>query len=102
MLFEKRETLVQLAVNREFQTDPGPDLQRNPIIQDLFIPTIDSIRNKYFLKVNIEIRKNLLMVGNTGTGKTVNIVNELNNNYFNDTFSNLITAFSGRTTCNQI
>lgn len=42
----------------------------------------------------------MLMTGPTGTGKTVNIVNTLNNNYFNEKYTNLITAFSGQTTCN--
>ena len=44
----------------------------------------------------------MLLTGPTGTGKTVNIINELNINYFNDTCTNLITAFSGQTTCNQV
>ena len=42
----------------------------------------------------------MLIVGNTGTGKTVNVISELNLNYFNDIYSNLITAFSGKSNCN--
>jgi dynein heavy chain len=37
----------------------------------------------------------LLISGPTGTGKTSNIVNELNRHYFNPDYTNLITAFSG-------
>ena len=37
----------------------------------------------------------MLQTGPTGTGKTVNIVNELNINYYNETYTNFITAFSG-------
>jgi dynein heavy chain, axonemal len=32
----------------------------------------------------------------------VNIINELNTSYFNENCTNLITAFSGQTTCNQV
>lgn len=41
------------------------------------------------------------MVGPTGTGKTVNVSNELSNNYFNEEYTYLITQFSGKTSCNQ-
>jgi dynein heavy chain len=52
--------------------------------------------------LNITLKKNLLLVGGTGTGKTLNVVNQLNNNYYNATYTNLITAFSGRSMSNQI
>jgi dynein heavy chain, axonemal len=37
----------------------------------------------------------MLLTGPTGTGKTVNIVSDITNNFMNETFTNLITAFSG-------
>ena len=52
--------------------------------------------------------KNFLLTGPTGTGKTVNVINELNTwffklrKYYNASFTNLITAFSGQTTVNQV
>lgn len=36
-----------------------------------------------------------MISGPTGTGKTVNIVNELNKNFFDETYTNLCTSFSG-------
>ena len=67
---------------------------------NITIPTTDSIRNTFLINLNLGSKKNMLIVGNTGTGKTVNVISELNLNYFNDTYSNLITAFSGKSNCN--
>jgi len=41
------------------------------------------------------MNSHVLLTGPTGTGKTVNVINEININYYNDVFTNLITAFSG-------
>lgn len=37
----------------------------------------------------------MLICGPTGTGKTSNIIKELQNNYFNAEYSNLFISFSG-------
>ena len=47
-------------------------------------------------------KMHFLFSGTTGTGKTVNITNQLNKNYYNEIYTNLSTAFSGQTTANQI
>lgn len=44
----------------------------------------------------------ILFSGPTGTGKSVQILNELNNNYYNQHYTFLSTAFSGQTNVNQI
>lgn len=49
----------------------------------LIVPTSDSIRNNFFLNICLEHKIHLLICGNTGTGKTTNIVNELNTKYHN-------------------
>ena len=59
------------------------------------IPTIDSVRNCFFLNLFINLNSHLLLTGPTGTGKTVNVINELNINFYNEKYTNLITAFSG-------
>ena len=46
-------------------------------MQELIIPTVDSIRNNFFLSLCVDLKKHFLLVGPTGTGKTVNVVNEL-------------------------
>lgn len=77
------------------QTVPSFRIPLEGKVQDLIIPTIDSVRNKFLLSLFIKQKSHMLLTGPTGTGKTVNIINELNINYFNDTCTNLITAFSG-------
>ena len=37
------------------------------------MPTTDSVRNTYLLDLLLPNEKHVLMVGNTGTGKTINI-----------------------------
>jgi dynein heavy chain len=44
---------------------------------ELIIPTKDTIRNTYLQDLLLNQRKHILMVGNTGTGKTINISNYL-------------------------
>jgi dynein heavy chain len=41
-------------------------------------------------------------VGPTGTSKTITVIDEINENYNNPKFANLITAFSGKTSSYQI
>ena len=69
---------------------------------ELLIPTSDSIRNNYFVHLTVKNKLHLLISGPTGTGKTSNIVSEMNKFYFNTEYTNLITAFSGQTLVNQV
>ena len=97
--------MLYKPVNNEWLqwTDSQPvfEVPRNIPYHKLLIPTNDSIRNDHLLNFYIEHKIHMLMSGQTGTGKTVNIVSQLNQNYFNSTFTNLQTAFSGQTTANQ-
>jgi|NOAtaT_5_FD_contig_41_5046137_length_830_multi_2_in_0_out_0_1 dynein heavy chain, axonemal len=43
----------------------------------IYVPTIDSIRNTYFLHKCVENKIHMMYSGPTGTGKTLTIVNEL-------------------------
>ena len=54
----------------------------------------------HLLHLNVQRKRHILFVGPTGTGKTANVVKELNDFYFNAECANLITAFSGQTTAN--
>ena len=49
----------------------------------LFIPTNESIRNDIFMDFGVEHKIHYLFCGPTGTGKTVNIKNQLSSKYFN-------------------
>ena len=44
----------------------------------------------------------VLFCGPTGTGKSINVANELNVNDYNQEYTFLTTAFSGQTVVNQI
>eukprot|EP00952_Eustigmatos_sp_NYUAD-ZCMA_P010059 41448-Eustigmatos_ZCMA.PRE.1 len=53
-------------------TDPyviDPKLSFSEIV----VPTMDSVRNTYLLHLLLMKQKHVLMVGNTGTGKSINI-----------------------------
>jgi len=82
------------------QTQPPYMTPKNVEYHQLLIPTSDSIRNNYFLHLCVKNKMHLLISGPTGTGKTSNIVSEMNKHYFNSDYTNLITAFSGQTLVN--
>lgn len=83
-------------------TVPPFMLPKNIGFTELLIPTVDSIRNNYFLHLNIKNKMHILFSGPTGTGKSVQIINELTNNYYNQYYTFLSTAFSGQTNVNQV
>ena len=68
----------------------------------IIVPTIDSIRNNHFLHNCIKNKIHLLLCGPTGTGKTANVINQINQHYFNAEYTNLCTSFSGQTKSNQV
>jgi dynein heavy chain, axonemal len=84
------------------QTVPPFVIPKNISYNDLIIPTNDSIRHNYFLNLNITNHMHVLFCGPTGTGKSINVANELNVNYYNQTYTFLTTAFSGQTVANQV
>ena len=51
--------------------------------QELIIPTVDSIRNNYLLTLYISMKSHMLLTGPTGTGKTVNVINEISTYIYN-------------------
>lgn len=54
------------------------------------VPTVDSARNKYILQILLRNKQNTLVVGTTGTGKTVvinGILVELDDQY---TYLNIV------------
>lgn len=62
----------------------------------------DSIRNDYLFNKCIEIRRHFLLAGPTGTGKTLNMKQQINQKYFTKDCTNLQTTLSGQSTANQI
>lgn len=84
------------------QTVPPFQIPKNISYNDLLIPTNDTIRFNYFLHLNIQNHMHSLFCGPTGTGKSINVTNELINNYYNANYTFLATAFSGQTNSNQV
>ena len=84
------------------QIIPAFKIPKDLEYHELIIPTVDLVRNNYFMNLYIKNKYHLLITGPTGTGKTVNIVTELNKNYYNEDYTNLCTSFSGQTQANQI
>lgn len=82
------------------QTEKKFDIPRGGEYNSIFVPTVDSIRNNFFLHRCVTNQIHLLICGPTGTGKTVNVLNELNKHYLNADYSNLQTSFSGQTSVN--
>ena len=61
----------------------------------MIVPTIDTIRNSYILKAYVNVKKKVLISGNTGNGKTILCQDMLEN--LPDTHATLVMNFSSAT-----
>ena len=68
---------------------------------DLIIPTLDSVRYTYFLDLLVQHDHHVLMVGETGTGKSINIQKHLGSG-LPEKFVPYAMAFSAQTGANQL
>ncbi|KAL0019092.1 hypothetical protein WJX77_000912 [Trebouxia sp. C0004] len=75
---------------------PDPDAFFSQII----VPTSDTVRYNYLLKILALAGKHVLLVGATGTGKTLNITQQLTNGLPAEMVPVFLT-FSARTSANQ-
>ncbi|KAM8930418.1 dynein axonemal heavy chain 12 [Pelodytes ibericus] len=75
---------------------------QNTKIQDIIVPTMDTVRYTFLMELCIKYTKPLLFVGPTGTGKSVYVKDKLMNNLDKDTFFPFFINFSARTSANQI
>lgn len=67
---------------------------------ELMIPTMDSVRYTYLLDHLVKNNHHVLMTGPTGTGKTVNINEQLQKG-FDEKFVPICITFSAQTSANQ-
>jgi dynein heavy chain len=65
----------------------------------IVIPTIDTVRNSTIVDILVGIKRNTLIVGNTGTGKTI-LAQQMLLKLPRETFSKLEINFSSATTSN--
>ncbi|XP_006862182.1 PREDICTED: dynein heavy chain 12, axonemal [Chrysochloris asiatica] len=71
-------------------------------IQDIIVPTIDTIRYTFLMDLSITYAKPLLFVGPTGTGKSVYVKDKLMNHLEKDLYFPFYVNFSARTSANQV
>ena len=64
----------------------------------IIVPTIETERLKYNLKLLTSKNVNILLSGTTGTGKTMSILNLLNQQLSTDLYETLMLHFNARTT----
>ena len=65
---------------------------------DIVVPTVDTVRNDYLLHALLTSHRHTLMVGSTGTGKSITAQSKLLHGLDRSVFLPLFLAFSARTT----
>jgi dynein heavy chain len=83
------------------KTVPTYVVNKDASYTEVIVPNVDSIRIQYLLNSLLNQQKHVLIVGPTGTGKSIVIVNELKQNFQNDESMYLGLAFSAQTSANQ-
>ncbi|ORX87075.1 hypothetical protein BCR32DRAFT_215666 [Anaeromyces robustus] len=68
---------------------------------DILVPTIDTERYSFIMKLLIENNKKLLIIGPTGTGKSMYIKDVLMNKISSDIYIPIFMAFSAQTSAMQ-
>ncbi|KAI4553815.1 hypothetical protein MJT46_015995 [Ovis ammon polii x Ovis aries] len=71
-------------------------------IQDIIVPTMDTIRYTFLMDLSITYAKPLLFVGPTGTGKSVYVKDKLMNHLEKNLYFPFYVNFSARTSANQV
>ncbi|XP_069721684.1 dynein axonemal heavy chain 12 [Phaenicophaeus curvirostris] len=74
---------------------------KNVKIQDILVPTVDTVRYTRLLELFIAHGKPLLLVGPTGTGKSVYVKDKLTNNLEKERYFPFFINFSAQTSANQ-
>jgi len=76
-------------------------LSENMKFSDLVIPTTENFKLSYFINIIVPSKKHLLVTGNTGTGKTLTILNTLMSTYENEHYTYLKMNLTAQTSANQ-
>jgi dynein heavy chain len=78
-------------------TQPAHPVDPKKAFAEIIVSTMDSIRNEWLLNTLVDNKKHLLMVGETGTGKTVNISTYLST--MKDEYVPMVLSFSRGCAC---
>lgn len=92
---------VDQSWTRWMDTIGAIEIEAGSSFSEMVIPTSDSVRNTFILNHMVSRRKHVLMVGPTGTGKTVNI-NKYLESVDDSKFIPLKLTFSAQTSANQV
>jgi dynein heavy chain len=102
------ETLFDMSFQAEscswvhwLKTQPTYQVPVGVSYTEVIVPTVDSIRVQYLLKTLLMKDKHTLIVGPTGTGKSITIVNELKLSFQSEAWTYLGLSFSAQTTAAQ-
>lgn len=78
-----------------------PDIPRDIPVNQIIIPTIETIRYFHLFKLLIQHQKPVLLVGPTGTGKSAYITEFLLRRNIKSIYKTLFVSFSAQTSANQ-
>jgi dynein heavy chain, axonemal len=100
-LFELAFVKDQVSWMHWTKTIPTYVVPKDCTYSEVIVPNVDSIRVRYCLNQLLMQKKHVLIVGETGTGKSIMIQQELKENFQNDDYMFLGLAFSAQTSANQ-
>ena len=73
---------------------------KNMTFHDMIVPTVDTVRNSFVVDTLLRFKRNVMLVGNTGTGKTILVQSVLKD--LPDSISKLTVNFSAATTSSAV
>ena len=83
------------------KTIPAYEVPGSVKYSQVIVPTVDSIRVNAMIDRMLFNKSHILLVGPTGTGKSISVLNEMANKFENENYTYIGLAFSAQTSANQ-